>query len=235
MKRTLLSAVFALLWCLNATSAIAQSQFEGPFIQADVGYRYVMPTISSTNIVGTSRLGAVNSPISTDITSKGAFSGAVSAGYYAEIKEDFLLGIGMDYSPTAGPEGDLVLATKISNRPVSFSGISQLQNGYNIYLSPATVIGDDALVYGKIGYTNANIKVSALGSTVNNSFNGYMFGMGYKQIITGGLYGYCEVNYAIYEAIKTIRSPLISGASVTAQITSSSSTMNAMVGLGYKF
>ena len=223
--------------------ASAQSQFEGAFVQADVGYRYVMPTISSTNLVGSGvrvQNGApvsvpINSPITSNITSKGAIAAAISAGYFAQVNEYFLLGVGADYTPIAGPEGNIILTTTLNNASRSFTGVSQMQNGYNIYLSPATMIGEDALIYGKFGYTSAIVKVTVLNSSVSNNFNGHMFGIGYKQMITGGLYGYCEANYAIYNNNTTSRNPTLPGASASAQITSGSTTLNAMVGLGYKF
>jgi hypothetical protein len=65
-------------------------------------------------------------------------------------------------------------------------------------------------------------------------------GLGYKQIISGGWYGFGEVNYASY-GNKTVstsyNSTVVNVGSVptTATSTISANTMNVLLGVGYKF
>ena len=73
----------------------------------------------------------------------------------AAVTKDFLLGIGAEYSPIAGQKANYsgsVLGTSLGN------GSYNKENSYNIFLSPATPVGNDGLLYGKVGYTGASIK-----------------------------------------------------------------------------
>ena len=73
--------------------------------------------------------------------------------------------------------------------------------------------------------TGANIESSG-GATEKTSYTGYSLGLGYKQIIQGGLYGFGEVNYAAFSSKGDGN-----GLSGTNQPTAT----NILVGLGYKF
>ena len=57
------------------------------------------------------------------------------------------------------------------------------------------------------------------------NFSGYSLGLGYKQIIEGGLYGFAEANYASYGS-KTL---------IDTNGNLKPTTMNFLVGVGYKF
>jgi opacity protein-like surface antigen len=96
-------------------------------------------------------------------------------------------------------------------------------NSYNIFLAPGFVIDKDKLVYVKVGYTGMSLKSAS--DTTN--FTGYSAGLGYKQMISGSLYGFAEVNYAKYGDQN------IGGTGVTG--TFNASATNALVGVGYKF
>jgi opacity protein-like surface antigen len=56
-------------------------------------------------------------------------------------------------------------------------------------------------------------------------FNGYSLGIGFKQIIKGGLYGFAEGNYTSYKGETLIESTS----------NSKPTTINFLIGLGYKF
>ena len=75
---------------------------------------------------------------------------------------------------------------------------------------------------------------------------GYLVGLGYKQIITGGLYGFVEANYMGYGTLReTYTSPAKSAAETAVGVTNSSvtqitgsrslSTYQFFIGLGYAF
>ena len=96
------------------------------------------------------------------------------------------------------------------------------KDSYNIFISPSIVIDKDKLAYAKVGYTGANVTSDG----DNTSLNGYSLGLCYKQIISGGLYGFGEVNYASYANTNI-------GGGATGSFSANST--NVLVGLGYKF
>ena len=56
------------------------------------------------------------------------------------------------------------------------------------------MVGNDGVAYAKVGYTGMSANTG--GDTTN--YTGYSLGLGYKQIMSGGLYVFGEFNYASY-------------------------------------
>ena len=151
----------------------------------------------------------------------------------ATITKDFLLGIGAEYSPIAGQKANYsgsVLGTSLGN------GSYNKENSYNIFLSPATPIGADGLLYGKVGYTGATIKDTFGSSSTNTNYTGYSLGLGYKQIISGGIYAYGEANYMNYGSSNFGRTTSVgNGVNLSTNTSSTLSSYQLLIGVGYKF
>jgi opacity protein-like surface antigen len=227
MKIKLLVAAAA---TVVASSAMAQSAFEGAYGQIGIGYENVSPSYSASPLVVS---GAGSFPLSTSISGSGSLNGVATIGYMKQITKDFLLGIGAEYEPINSQSADF--AYSISSLNSRSSGTWKKENSYNIFLSPATPVGKDGLIYGKVGYTGASVKATESGTSNSNNLTGYSLGLGYKQIIQGGLYGFGEVNYASYSNNSTTISGTTSGRAYSFTNTISANTTNVMVGLGYKF
>ena len=208
MKKKLLVAS---LLTLAGTGAMAQSAFEGFYAQAGIGYESVTPSFTGGSVDGFGYTGTGNNANS--------FAGTIGAGYNFAVTPSFLLGIGAEYSPIAGSKANYTLTV-----PGIESATDQYnkKDSYNIFISPSIVIDKDKLAYAKGGYTGANVTSDG----DNTSLNGYSLGLGYKQIISGGLYGFGEVNYASYAKTNV-------GGGATGSFSANST--NVLVGLGYKF
>ena len=231
MKKLRLYTVLAAAFATSSIStAHAQStSFDGFFGQVGIGFESVSPSFSNSGVNVT---GYGYFPYNTSIDSSNGFTGTITAGYMIPVSKDFLLGIGAEYSP---------LESQSSNYTVGISGLGTAQgsykkeNSYNFFISPATPIGNDGLLYGKVGYTGASIKSSLGGSSGSQTYTGYSLGLGYKQIITGGLYGFAEGNYFNYGNKTNTYSGTILGAAYTETLTTSANAYNFLVGVGYKF
>ena len=212
-----------------ASTAMAQSAFEGFYAQAGIGYETVSPSISTSLSVG-----GAGVPTGISTSNSNSFAGTVTAGYNFAINKDFLLGIGAEYSPIAGNSQNVNLSVPglSANNPV---GTYKKKNSYNFFVSPGMVVGNDGLAYAKIGYTGATQSENSVDGSSTTNYTGYSLGLGYKQIIKGGLYGFGEVIYASYGNKTYTQSGAIAGTPVSASITSSANVMNVLVGLGYKF
>lgn len=199
MKKLLVAVAVAGL----VGTANAQSAFEGAYGQIGVGYQ-------STKMKWDPSDGA-------SINSSTGFASTIGVGYNFQIDKSFLLGLGAEYSPIASSQANVTFSDgtdKYKN-----------QNTYNIFLSPSYVISKDSLAYAKVGYTGTTIKYSPFdGGSTNYNLNGYSLGLGYKQVIDGGLYGFAETNYLSYNN-KTVEG----GSKISAN------SMNFLVGIGYKF
>lgn len=212
-----------------SAGAQAQSKFDGFYGQVGVGYESIQPSFSNSNVTVS---GVGTAPIGTSISNANGFAGVVTLGYMTTVTKDFLLGIGAEYMPIAGQK---------ANYSASVGGVSlgngeyHKENSYNIFISPAIAVGTDGLAYAKVGYTGASVKDSFAGSSATTNYTGYSLGLGYKQIIQGGLYGFAEGNYMSYGNKTNSASSQYAGYTITATNTTSANAYNLLVGIGYKF
>ncbi len=196
MRKLLIAVAVAGL----AGTVNAQSAFEGAYGQIGIGYQSSKAkTVESINFNNST-----------------GFASTVGAGYNFQVSKEFLLGLGAEYS---------FLPSSSANYTYDGgSGTYKNKNTYNIFLSPGFALSKDSLAYAKVGYTGTTYSFTE-GSTDNFNLTGYSLGLGYKQIIDGGLYGFAEGNYMSYNQ-KTVG---------TEQVRLSGNSMNLLVGIGYKF
>jgi opacity protein-like surface antigen len=213
-KQLLLAAATTVL----AGSAMAQSAFEGFYGQIGVGYESVSPSFSGGTVAATP---TTRTPYSISSDNINGFTGNVALGYTFALSPAFTLGLGAEYAPLESSSANYTL--RIPAVAYTEKGNTKKTNSYNIFLAPGVVIDKDKLVYVKVGYTGMSLK--SANDTTN--FTGYSAGLGYKQMISGSLYGFAEVNYAKYG------NQNIGGAGVTGNLNASAT--NALVGIGYKF
>lgn len=206
-------------------TANAQSAFEGAYGQIGVG--------NDSNRLGSYTASASGSAVPVQSADSGSFATVIGLGYNFSISKTFLLGIGADY----GVISSATFNAKTSTDPLK----NEISNRYNIFLSPGYIINKDALVYAKAGYSSQIINITdttpgiTFGNTVaKGNTNGYVLGLGYKQMIKSGFYGFAEGNYYDYSSLPSGNKTLASGA-VASNVTPKSSAYQFLVGVGYKF
>ena len=236
MKKPLL--VIATLFI--TTSAFAQSVFEGFYGQIATGYE--------SNQFGSTSLNGSQPGDTWNAGSQNA-NGVplvIGLGYNYSVAPKWLVGLGVDYSALSQET-----STYNSTRTPEILSGSKLQtsNRFNIFVTPGYEIAKDKLVYLKAGYSMVDVKQTnpnyytspgfagntvsySSGSSQSKTVGGYVIGLGYKQMIASGFYGFAEANYMSYSK------PSFS-ATTTAEYTLNSSpslsTYQALVGIGYKF
>jgi hypothetical protein len=244
MKIKLLVAAAA---TVVASSAMAQSAFEGFYGQIATGYE--SNSISSLGGPYTYTY-AGGSGSGNSATANQTASGAplvLGLGYTFAVTGPWLVGLGADYSALSQKSGTYGSTSTSSTGSVSTTTGNQIEisNRYNIFVTPSYAIANDKLVYLKAGYSGEQSKYTApaqaggdyaVSSTQNH--NGYILGLGYKQMIASGLYGFAEGNYMSYS--KNASTITINGYSSgsytsTASTNASNSAYTLLVGLGYKF
>ena len=215
-------------------SAYAQSRFVGAYGQISTGYE--TNTVSSATLTGKDFGGSPNTSNSVT-TSTSSAPLVVGAGYVFPVQNNFALGLGVDYS---------TLTVETSPAAFYYRGLSTatynykftISNRFNIFITPSYSIDQDKLAYAKLGYSSQNVQYSQTNccSSPSNKaqVSGYVLGLGYKQFISGGLYGFAEANYYGY-ASPSLSSTYTDGPGGTVTSNPNLSAYNFLLGLGYRF
>jgi len=205
----------------HATQTHASANFDGFFADFGFGYREVnSATSSSLSVNGT--------PIPSSLSS-GQPSNTVSVftlGYNLPIYSAFKLGIGANISPASGQAQQVQVQTR--NQVVSLPGIKPLYS-YGFFLTPSIAIGDG------LAYLKAGTLTQVNNSNTSPNFNGYLLGVGYKQLITQSIYLFGEADYASYTAQTSSRASISSGRSINASVTTKPQGSRYLIGIGYHF
>jgi hypothetical protein len=254
---------------LMASNVQAQSSFAGFYGQVSTGYESnQLGSLSGTGI-NTPNQGT-DVILSAPSQTFGGTPLVLGIGYYWQATDKWLIGLGADYSAInqTSPAFQLTAANApgstavASGENATFNGGSvQLSNRFNLFITPAYAIDKDKLVYVKAGYSQVTAQynqptsltriangvsttTAAKGGSQSSNQGGYLIGLGYKQIITSGLYGFVEANYMGYSAPSysySTYSPAaasLSRSASTRTVSTSFASLNsyqALIGLGYAF
>jgi len=254
-----------------SSNVYAQSAFAGFYGQISTGYESnQLGSLSSTSSLTPYAKSDANYTASSQ-----TFGGAplvLGAGYYWQANEKWLLGVGADYSALTQTSSNISIGNAtnasgstsiVSGQNPTYNGATmQLSNRFNLFLSPAYALDKDKLVYLKAGYSQVSAQYnrpSSLTRTVNgvstsypatngnqtSNQGGYLIGLGYKQVITSGLYGFVEGNYMGYNApsytftsvnaTDTSKGVTTSSTRTVTNNFASLNTYQLLVGLGYAF
>ena len=203
--------------------------FGGFYTQIGLGYQSFSPNYSNSNYtVGGKTYGS-----STQVSSAQSMTGTVTAGYDFTINPSFLLGVGADLSPVPGKSTSLGGATVGGvNIPASSYKVN---NTYNLFVSPMFPVDKMTAIYGKVGYSKANI---SSGPNLDSlGYSGYSVGLGYKTIVSGSLFAYIEGNYFNYGKVNDSGTAIVPGTSTSYSYSNSSTatSYNVLYGVGMRF
>ena len=226
-----ISNFFIILFLLLNNSANAQSSFEG--FSAQIGAVFEHNKIGADSYTEQGNA-LVQSSASTD-SGRINFSSVYNFAFDAQT----LLGVGFEYYSIA-PK---MTATNSGcpggcNDKLEYS----LKDKFSIFFTPGLIKNKDNLIYGKIGYSRLSGKATIRqiiptdandGYSVSGSVNGYVLGLGYKQMIKEGIYYFGEMNYYGYSAFD--QNGTTPNGHQPSNLYPKPTAVNAIIGLGYKF
>ncbi len=248
-------SLFTIALFTAITSASAQSRFEGFYGQIGTGYEKNNVSGLSTplSISG----GGASVPLGTLSAPNQSFGGVplvAGIGYLQSIAPKWLIGFGGDFSFLSQESSAINFAPTdgiLKDLGLGFGGSKiKTSNQFNLYLTPSYEIDKDKLIFLKAGYSSVKVDVSApnsitasglsspISGTVGRSktLSGYILGLGYKQFITEGFYGFAEANYMTYNKANFGATNSIGGfLNINTSTNSGLSTYQFLVGVGYKF
>lgn len=270
MKKQLLAIAIAIC----AGSVFAQSSFTGFYGQISSGYEgNQLSKINGSSIETPSD--GMDVVSNAPSQSFGGAPIVLGVGYYWQVHSAWVVGVGIDYSSISqksspwsasvsnAPGSGLIPAgTSMASNGSSL----ELSNRLNFFVSPGYLIDKDKMLYVKAGYSQVTSKVNhatsiniisasgksttipttTAGTSSTSTNGGYLIGLGYKQMIANGFYGFAEANYMGYGTLKNSYSSNGNSASKTGEGFSNSSTTNItgtqnlssyqlLLGVGYSF
>jgi outer membrane immunogenic protein len=239
MKIKLLVAAAA---TVVASSAMAQSAFEGFYGQVATGYENNQ--IGNNNSTTSSLNGSNPNVYSASNQSFGGAPLVVGLGYNYSIAPQWLLGLGVDYSFLS--QTSSTYSSRHSATDTVSGQSMKASDRFNIFVTPGYAIDKDKLVYLKAGYSSVKAtsnsptsytdssssgRISPAFGNPSSTVGGYIVGLGYKQMITSGIYGFAEGNYMSYSK----PSLSTSNSNVLYVVNPSINSYQLLVGVGYKF
>jgi hypothetical protein len=237
--------LFVIATTLIASTALAQSAFEGFYGQIATGYE--SNNFSSISIPWSEPgLGSGGGSASNQSSSGAPL--VLGLGYNYAVAEKYLIGVGADYSAISQSTGNFSWKATYNGAMIGTSANSvsyKVSNRVNIFITPSYVLSRDSLIYIKAGYSSEQLQYSQGADSVllftNNSsasknINGYILGLGYKQMIIQGFYGFAEGNYMAYgNSTLSVTNATGNASPTTTSPSQSVSAYNFLVGIGYKF
>ena len=232
MKVKLFLGCFGLIF---SCATVAQSQFAGAYGQISTGYEN--NRVSSAQLTGTAYGGTPNTTNSVSSNNSSAPL-VLGLGYLFPVQNNFTLGLGVDYSTLTQETNSAAFYYPTINNSPSFNYKFTISNRFSIFAAPGYTIAQDKLAYAKLGYSSQSVQYSQTNccSSPSNKaqVGGYVLGLGYKQLITSGLYGFVEANYYGY-AKPSLSSTYTDQGGGTVSSNPNVSAYNFLLGLGYKF
>jgi len=218
----LLSLATFLVLMLTSPVTLAEEHprgFEGWY--GEMGLSYMHPSTRYSIGINTLLGQAIPNTLSSSLSN--GVGASMILGYNWNVGSDYLLGIGMAYSPLGNKTP--ILNVKVSGIPKTIPGTKPLYNT-SFFVMPGIKMSADDLLYARLGY-----QILVPDSSGVDDFNGYLVGMGYKKSINNRLYAFGELAYASYN------SQTLSGVvgALRYSLTSSPATTRAVLGLGYQF
>jgi len=213
----------------SGVSAEEAYSLDGFYGQVGIGMSSATPSFNNNNLNVDGLGRAPYTP--GNINTSNSFSGTATLGYNFAVKDGFEFGVGAEYSPITGHGTNFTLMSPFLGDSFTRSGTVKLQNNYNLFISPRIAVSDDAWLYTKLGFTGAQAQ---LDSTTKN-MNGYSLGLGYKQYLADGWYGFGEANYFNYGSQSFNSSSSFYGYPYTFSGNVALSSYNLLVGVGYQF
>ena len=155
----------------------------------------------------------------TNVTAKAKKSGdanfpfaSIFAEYNVVIDKSWTMILGLDYIPISTEIEDTSKAdTNLGAAGASTTGTRkaklELENHATLYLQPTYSLGGGLSVFGKVGYSHADLQVTSSNTSTSSTLNkkddleGYLVGFGVQKNIDKNTFVRFEANYTDYDTV----------------------------------
>ena len=191
---------------LLATTILATSFSTAALSQISIGisaaYGQMEAEGTETNVTAkTKKSGDANFPFAS-----------IFAEYNVVVDKSWSMILGLDYIPISTEIDDTSKAdTNLGAAGASTTGTKkaklELENHATLYLQPTYSLGGGLSVFGKVGYSHADLQVTSSNTSTSSTLNkkddleGYLVGFGVQKNIDKNTFVRFEANYTDYDTV----------------------------------
>ena len=227
MNKMLKLSAIALL--ASSTSLMAQSKnFAGASLGLSLSAVGAEISGSSTSSSG----GTAGSNATSGSIGKVAEIAAIDASYGFAMGANSVFVVGATYTPGKAKAGSGSYTDNNTGGTDTGTLSVEIKDPYTIYVAPTFVVGNNAALYAKLGYSKADVNVNATGGAAltakPNDLEGWTYAIGSKTLLTNNVYVGVEASITDYDAISATRATNVN---TSADVKVAQGTIT----LGYKF
>ena len=227
MNKMLKLSAIALL--ASSTSLMAQSKnFAGASLGLSLSAVGAEISGSSTSSSG----GTAGSNATSGSIGKVAEIAAIDASYGFAMGANSVFVVGATYTPGKAKAGSGSYTDNNTGGADTGTLSVEIKDPYTIYVAPTFVVGNNAALYAKLGYSKADVNVNATGGAAltakPNDLEGWTYAIGSKTLLTNNVYVGVEASITDYDAISATRATNVN---TSADVKVAQGTIT----LGYKF
>lgn len=163
--------------------------------------------------------------------SKNTTPAIIGLSYGFKMAEKVVTTVGLDYNLTSSSIAAAARCAGAAGCVPAVTVTEKINSRYNIYVAPGYQLSPSSLAFVKLGYVQNTKSISSSdGTNITGgpSNSGWLNGIGYKQFLTGQVYGFAEYS-------QTKNSSGKATASTSYWNTGKLKTESFLVGVGYKF
>ena len=183
---------------------------------------------SSTSSSG----GTAGSNATSGSIGKVAEIAAIDASYGFAMGANSVFVVGATYTPGKAKAGSGSYTDNNTGGADTGTLSVEIKDPYTIYVAPTFVVGNNAALYAKLGYSKADVNVNATGGAAltakPNDLEGWTYAIGSKTLLTNNVYVGVEASITDYDAISATRATNVN---TSADVKVAQGTIT----LGYKF
>ena len=227
MNKILKLSAIALL--ASSTSLMAQSKnFAGASLGLSLSAVGAEISGNSTSSSG----GTAGSNATSGSIGKVAEIAAIDASYGFAMGANSVFVVGATYTPGKAKAGSGNYTDNNTGGTDTGALSVEVKDPYTIYVAPTYVVGNNSALYAKLGYSKADLNVSATGgaalTTKPKDLEGWTYAIGSKTLLTNNVYIGVEASVTDYDSIKATRATAV-------DVSADAKVAQGTITLGYKF
>jgi hypothetical protein len=217
----------------SSTSLMAQSKsFEG----VSLG---ISASVVGAEVSGRSGSSSDGTRTTSGSIGKVAEIAAVDLSYGFAVSNNGLILVGASYTPGKAKAGTGTYTGDSTSGDTNGKLNLELKDPYTIYIAPTYAVSKDAAIYAKLGYSKADVNVTADDSAALSKkpgdLEGVTYAIGSKTMLTPNLYLGIEASLTDYDSISATRAARTSPTRGEVVVNADAKVAQGTITLGYKF